>query len=183
MRRSYVLLIAMIVIVLPGARALQAAPRSTTTFPVGWNLVGVPAGTRLNGAVGNLYTRQFRDGSYQALPAGSALTGGLGYWAYFPDGGSANLTDESICVVAVPIGAAEWVMVGHPWPSGTVTVRGADRVMTYSRDGGYTPGVTLRPGQAAWAYSSVATTVALVVDGCPTANSVPPSPPIPPPGS
>jgi hypothetical protein len=152
------------------------------TYAPGWNLVGGPAGTMLSGAYPTLYTRQYRDTRYETIAAPNGLTGGLGYWAYFAGGGSASLPDGGPCVVAVPIGAQEWVMVGNQSPAGTATVRGAERVYTYDPASGYSAGVTLKPGRAAWAYSSVATTVAIVVDGCPTANSVPPSPPVPPPG-
>ncbi len=187
MRRSRLLILPVcLVAALSGhTHPSSAASIATVEFPPGWNLVGVPAGTRLIGAAGSLYTMQYMDRAYEALPAGSALTGGLGYWAYFPNGGTADLGETDPCVIAVPIGAAEWVMVGDPWPAGTASVRGEERVYTYSPAGGYSagivPGATIRPGQAAWAYSSVATTIAIVQDGCAGANNVPPSPPIPPP--
>ncbi len=185
-RRCLLILLACLAAALCGrSRPALAASVVTVSYPPGWNLVGGPAGTRLSGATGSLYTLQYRDRGYESLPASSGLTGGLGYWAYFPNGGSADLGDPAPCVVAVPIGAAEWVMVGDPSPSGTASIRGEERVYTYGPDTGYiagnVPGVTIHPGQAAWAYSSVATTVAIVQNDCPGANSVPPSPPIPPP--
>jgi len=152
----------------------------SVTYPAGWNLVGGPAGTTLTGASGKLYTFGFRDKQYESLASDTPLTGGLGYWAYFPSGGSATLGESGPCVIAVPIGAGEWVMVGHPWATGTATVRGAERVLKYQPGSGYVAGVTLRPGEAAWAYSHVATSAAVVVDDCPTINSVPPSPPVQP---
>jgi hypothetical protein len=184
MRRSFGPLVLIAIAAVLGQTPAHADhATSAPTFPAGWNLVGGPAGTRLQGASATLYTRQFRDAAYENVSAPSGLTGGLGYWAYFPSGGSATLPDGGPCVVAVPIGAGEWVMVGNPWPTGTTTVRGAERVYTYNPASGYSVGVTLRPGWGAWAYSSVATTVALVVDGCPSASNTPPSPPVPPPGS
>jgi len=155
---------------------------SAVQFGPGWHLIGGPAGTTLAGAAGSLYTLQFLDRGYRALPAGTLLTGGLGYWAYFPNGGVALLPAGGPCVIAVPIGAGAWVMVGHPWPTGTATVRGAERVLKYDPAGGYVAGATLRPGEAAWAFSSVATSAAVVVDGCPTIDNIPPSEPVPPPG-
>lgn len=158
-----------------------AAPRAASvSYPPGWNLVGGPAGTRLSGATGSLYTLQFKDSGYRSLDVSQPLTGGFGYWAYFPGGGSATLPDGGPCVVAVPIGARQWVMVGDPWPTGTATIKGPDRVYRYIPGSGYQEGVTIRAGEAAWAYSSVNTTVAIVVDGCPTADSVAPSPPVSP---
>jgi hypothetical protein len=153
---------------------------AAVTYPPGWNLVGGPAGTRLSGASSVLYTLQFADSGYRSVSADGGLTGGYGYWAYFPSGGSASLPDGGPCVVAVPIKAGQWVMVGNPWPTGTTSVRSVDRVLTYDPASGYKSGTTLRPGQAAWAYAGVNTTVALVVDGCAAASSVPPSPPVAP---
>lgn len=165
------------------AHMRHAAAQATTTvnYPAGWNLVGGPAGTALQGNVGPLYTLQFTDSDYESLPNGTRLTGGIGYWAYFPNSGSATLPAGGPCVVAVPIGADDWVMVGNPWPTGTVTVRGPEVVETYSPGGGYKAGTTLKPGQAAWAFAYEKTSVALTVDGCPTISSVPPSTPVPPP--
>jgi hypothetical protein len=163
----------------PGTHA--RADNASASYPSGWNLVGGPAGTRLIGASATLYTFGFKDTGYQSVSASTALTGGLGYWAYFASGGSASLANAGPCVIAVPIGAREWVMVGHPWPTGTATVRGAERVLKYAPGSGYVSSVTLRPGEAAWAYSSVATSAAVVVDNCPTISSVPPSAPVPPP--
>jgi hypothetical protein len=157
-----------------------AQTAASVSYPAGWNLVGGPAGTTLQGAAGPLYTLQYGDDRYEAVANGTPLTGGYGYCAYFPNGGTATLGASGPCVVAVPIGAAAWIMVGNPWPSGTVTARGADIVETYTAAGGYQRNVTLKPGQAAWAWASVKTTVALTVDGCATVSSVPPSPPVPP---
>ena len=162
---------------------IRATPLVAVTYPPGWNLVGAPAGTTLVGVSGSLYTLQFKDGGYESLPVSTALTGGLGYWAYFPDGGGVQLAGSSPCVIAVPIGAGEWVMVGNPSPTSAATVRSADRVYSYGPASGYTAvtsGMTVAPGQGAWAFASVNTTVAVVVDGCPGSDSVPPSPPVKP---
>lgn len=167
-----------------GCGSAQPAPAGasavTVNYPAGWNLVGGPAGTTLAGAYGKLYTFGFKDTQYEGFSVDTPLTGGLGYWAYFPNGGTATLGTNGPCVIAVPIGAGEWVMVGHPWATGTATVRGAERVLKYQPGGGYVAGVSLKPGEAAWAYSSVATSAAVVVDDCPTISSVPPSPPVAP---
>jgi hypothetical protein len=160
------------------ASGAQRRSLSTVTYPPGWNLVGGPAGTRLSGVTGSLYTLQYRDQGYEALQPARGLTGGLGYWAYFPSGGTAMLPDGGPCVIAVPIGAGSWVQVGDPWPTGTATIKGVERVVRYDPQNGYVTGPSIKAGQGAWAYSSVATSVAVVVDGCPTADSVPPSPPV-----
>ena len=159
----------------PFARAL---PGGTIAYPPGWNLIGGPAGTRLLGSQGDLYTLQFRDDGYRPVSDGTALTGGLGYWAYFPSGGSADLSASGPCVIAVPIGARSWVIVGNPWSSGTASVRGAERVYVYDPVTGYRSSTTVPAGHAALAYSSVATSAAVVVDGCATADREPPSEPV-----
>lgn len=180
----YPLAFAVVIVCLAGISSVRPEPLGasamTVSYPAGWNLVGGPAGTTLAGAYGKLYTFGFKDTGYEGYAADTPLTGGLGYWAYFPGGGSATLGTSGPCVIAVPIGAGEWVMVGHPWASGTATVRGAERVLKYQPGSGYVSGVTLKPGEAAWAYSSVATSAAVVVDGCSTISSVPPSPPVKP---
>ncbi len=178
MRRSALVLIVLAVLAVHNSPASARRSTLTVTYPAGWNLVGGPAGTTLSGANPTLYTLQYTDSSYRSVSAAGGLTGGYGYWAYFPSGGSALLPDGGPCVVAVPIKAGQWVMVGNPWPTGTTTVKGVDRVLTYDPASGYKSGTTLRPGQAAWAYAGVNTTVALVVDGCAAAGSVPPSPPV-----
>jgi len=184
MRRLTVASLGLVVALLSLGAAPVPRPQAegvTVLYPAGWNLVGGPAGTALNGNTRALYTFGFRDTEYRVLAPETPLTGGLGYWAYFPNGGSAALGSSGPCVIAVPIGAGEYVMVGHPWQTGTATVRGAERVLKYEPGMGYVASVTLRPGQAAWAYSHVATSAAVVVDDCPTINSVPPSAPVPPP--
>lgn len=169
-----------VVFLLPAAARAQPhlADQADVTYPPGWNLVGGPAGSQLAGTSGSLYTWQWHDSTYQVVDPAKGLTGGYGYWAYFPSGGSAALGAGGPCTIAVPIGAGGWVLVGNPWPNGTTSVRGVDRVYIYDPASGYTPSTTLHPGQAAWAYAAVATTVALVVEGCPTASNVPPSPPV-----
>lgn len=183
MRRLTVVPLGLVCALVALGSAPAARPQAesvTVQYPAGWNLVGGPAGTALTGNTRGLYTFGFRDKDYKVLPPDMPLTGGLGYWAYFPSGGSASLGASGPCVIAVPIGAGEYVMVGHPWQTGTATVRGAERVLKYEAATGYVASVTLRPGQAAWAYSSVATSAAVVVDDCPTISSVPPSAPVPP---
>lgn len=181
MRRSALLLFALVAALSFRAASVSASRQNVTvSYPPGWILVGGPAGTRLSGASSTLYTLQYTDSGYRSVSAGSGLTGGYGYWAYFASGGSASLPDGGPCVVAVPIKGGQWVMVGNPWPTGTTTVRGVDRVLTYDPASGYKSGTTLQPGQAAWAFAGVNTTVALVVDGCTAASSVPPSPPVAP---
>src|SRR5579883_221025 len=113
----------------PSRTSRVGASAVTVNYPAGWNLVGGPAGTTLSGAYGKLYTFGFKDTQYEGVSADTPLTGGLGYWAYFPNGGTATLGPSGPCVIAVPIGAGEWVMVGHPWATGTATVRGAERVL------------------------------------------------------
>jgi hypothetical protein len=180
MRRPFLALVLVVTALAASTAPHSRAATTTVSYPPGWNLVGGPAGTRLSGAAGSLYTLQFKDTGYETVAAPRGLTGGLGYWAYFPNGGQATLPDGGPCVIAVPIGAHEWVQVGDPWPTGTATIKGVERVYRYDPANGYIAGVTIHAGQGAWAYSSVATTVAVVVDGCPTADSVPASPPVAP---
>jgi hypothetical protein len=89
-------------------------PLGTASYPAGWNLVGVPEGTILTGAVGPLYTLQAGDTSYETIPPGSPLHGGVGYWAYFPTPTSVTLNPAAHPWIPLSLPVQQWVMVGNP---------------------------------------------------------------------
>jgi hypothetical protein len=152
------------------ARSEQAACASPTTtpsvplvgantivYPAGWNLVA-GTGLPLMGSDGPLYTFDPAAGSYQTVPAGTRLTPGAGYWAFFD-----CPTQRSLPVVAPQqaspqLPAGKWVMIGDPNFS-PVSVSGADVVYIYLPGSGYEQATTLQPGQGAWAYSAAGGTV------------------------
>ena len=123
------------------------------SYAAGWNLVGGPAGTTINGATGPLYTYQAADTSYETIPSGAPLQAGEGYWAYFstPATLTPPLATAQTTMVALP--ASHFVMVGNPYDA-SVTLSGADSVLTYDPVHGYAQTTTLAPGQGAWAFSA-----------------------------
>jgi len=154
---------------------MVSSPATTTTsnpsgpsvsFAAGWNLVGGPSGTVFSSAVGTLFTFQAGDTSYETLPVTSGITGGRGYWAYFSAPATVSLTGSGPALpVTVSVPAGQFIMVGNPSATQTVTVSGADAVYTfepstnsYQGSGG---SATLRPGQAAWVYSNAGGTVTI----------------------
>jgi hypothetical protein len=76
-----------------------AAATPTTACPVtyvgGWNLVGGPSGTVMNGSV-ELFSLPAGATSYTQLPTNTPLTAPNGYWAFF----STSTTDDQPCVTA-----------------------------------------------------------------------------------
>jgi hypothetical protein len=153
----------------------QYCPSSAqATYPSGWNIVSGPAGTTLTGSTGPLYTFAAGAGAYQILPAGTPLQAGVGYWAYFPSGGSANFGTAGVSstTVTVQLPPGQFVMIGNPG-GGTATVSGANAVvLTFNpTSNNYTPTSQLAPGQGAWVASQTGGTITI------TSSSPPPPPP------
>ena len=91
-------------------------PEATSTVGcrAAWNMVGRPPGTILTGAAGPLYTYQAANNAYEALPPGTPLQAGVGYWAYFPTATSVTLPSVALQDLTVQIPANHWAMVGNP---------------------------------------------------------------------
>jgi hypothetical protein len=79
------------------------------------------------------------------------LQSGLGYWSYFPNGGSASVLQGASAVVSDPLPSGQFVLIGNPGNT-VATVSGADIVLTWN-GGQYTQAGELNPGQGAWALS------------------------------
>lgn len=138
----------------------------TVTYQTGWNLVGGPTGTTFTQSNGALYTLQPGDANYESLPNTAGISGGKGYWAYFNAPTSVALSGSGPALpVSVTIPAGQYVMVGNPSATQSVTVSGADVVWLFNTPGNnYTGGgnsATLQPGQGAWVLSNAGGTVTL----------------------
>jgi PKD repeat protein len=138
----------------------------TATYQPGWNLVDGPTGTVFSRANGPLYSFPAGATDYVVLPNTSPVTGGVGYWAFF------NVTTTVVLNGSGPglpfsttIPAGQFVIVGNPSSTQTVTVNGADVVDTFNpSSNSYTSStgsVTLAPGQAAWVYSADGATITI----------------------
>jgi hypothetical protein len=132
------------------------------SYQAGWNLVSGPDGSRLSGAIGNLYTFQPGDTQYEVAPVDTPLVACRGYWAYFTSGGSLSPgSSQATCSPAISPG--NWVMVGNPSVEGAATVTGADSVLAYTPAEGYRVSATIPVGSGAWMLASGAVTIAAPV--------------------
>lgn len=154
-------------------------PVRAATLPAGWNLVAGADGATLSGATGQIYSLQPGDADYEVFAADRPLKAGWGYWAFFPNGGSVN-SPGSRNGYSVALTAGAWAMIGNPTSDCSVTVSGADTVLTYTPSAGYQQTPTLGVGQGAWVSGSG--TVTLTPGAC-TAQPSAPSPTATPPPS
>jgi plastocyanin len=125
----------------------------SVNYAAGWNLVAGPGGTVLSGTSGSLYAFRAGDTSYEMIAAGTPLTAGSGYWAYFTGPQTATVPQNMTQPGATPLPTGQFVLVGNP-SSLPVAVAGADTVLIYDPVRGYQSVSTLEPGQGAWAYSA-----------------------------
>jgi hypothetical protein len=125
-------------------------PTVIVNYPVGWNLVGVPAGGTVTGAVPPYYTYQAGNTAYQTA---QTLQPGIGYWANLPAASTSSLPVTGPVTVTKSLPAGQYIMIGNPGSSSAL-VTGADVVYTYSAGAGYQATTTLQPGQGAWVLSS-----------------------------
>jgi hypothetical protein len=121
-------------------------------YEPGWNLVGGPTGSTLEGATGSTYTLK-ADGTYAAQSSPYLLLSGYGYWAFFPNGGSLVVghTFEAAPTSAIRRTFGGFTMIGNPLADKSSAVVGAKTVLTYSPSTGYTTVTDLAPGQGAFA--------------------------------
>lgn len=101
----------------------------TASYPVGWNLIADPTGTRFP-AVGYLYTLQTADSDYEILPASASVSAGRGFWANFPVPTTLTLTAGSDVPATVVAPAGRYIMIGNPGGSLPAAVTGADLIYT-----------------------------------------------------
>jgi hypothetical protein len=133
----------------------MGAPR---TYPAGWNLVAVPAGTPFS-LSDALYTAQPGDTSYEEVLPSQGTTTGFGYWARISpanQGGYSapvQLSPGSDRPYSITAPAGTWVMVGDPSGVLPAAVEGADVAYTFDPTLGYQPVSVLQPGQGAWVTS------------------------------
>lgn len=146
---------------------VQPAPVSvasgpTVTYSAGWNLVAGPGGTAFPQASGKLYTAQAGDAAYEISSPMAGVGTGRGYWAYFPSGATVTLNGSGVASASITAPPGQWVMVGDPSGTSTVTIRGADRALSFDPiSNSYINVTTLSPGHAALAYSSNGGTITL----------------------
>jgi hypothetical protein len=156
--------------------ALFGQPTASVTYSAGWNLVGVPSGTTIPAAVGNLYTLDANSTNYISSPSGSQLTGGTGYWAYLTAPTTVNISNVTDRVITTTIPAQNYIMIGNPNSTGAI-VSGMDCLYVFDPHfNGYQVSSFLLPGQGGWAFSLTGGTVTISLS---EATSTQPPPPLP----
>jgi hypothetical protein len=139
----------------------------TAAYQAGWNIVGVPDGTTLPV---DAWSWEPLRGQYVRLGAGTPLSGGHGYWAYFTAPQTVPLAAGGATTVRITAPAGAWVLIGDPSALSGATITGADAIYSYDPAAGtYTAARTLGPGGGAWALS--------VGGGTIVVSAQPPAPP------
>jgi hypothetical protein len=139
-------------------------PCPDVSLVAGWNLISGALAHNINTNRGPLYTFQTGDQAYEPLATAPDAIDTAGYWVLFDEPASVfdfDLSRYRGCgpppgqvagPVTVPLPAGQWVLIGNPFPSATVS--GADAVLVYDPTSGYQTTATLSLGQGAWAYSA-----------------------------
>ena len=132
----------------------------TVTYRAGWNLVGAPAGTTFTQASNPLYNFPPGAAAYVPLPNTQPVDAGQGYWAFFSVATSVVLSGTSSSSGSVSAPAGQYVLIGNPSATQTLTIRGADASYTFNTAANiYTASAVLTPGQGAWVFSTAGGTV------------------------
>jgi PKD repeat protein len=120
----------------------------------GWNLVSGPSGSVFSQCNGPLYTFQAGNTAYQVVPNTSGIVNGQGYWCFLNAPTTLSLNGQGTTSASISAPPSQWVMVGNPSATQTLTVRGADSVVTWNPGtGAYVQASVIVPGQGAWAIS------------------------------
>jgi len=135
---------------------------STITLSPGWNLVAGPNGQTYPQAANPLYTFQAGDTNYETISNTTGISAGKGYWAYFSSTQQVTCQGSATLPFSISVPAGQYIMIGNPSATNTVTVIGADAVYTYDPVAGqYVSTTTLRPCQGAWVFSNAGGTITL----------------------
>jgi hypothetical protein len=125
----------------------------SVSYAPGWNIVAGPSGSTITGNVGSFYSFRPGDTTYEVAPAGSALTAGVGAWAYFTARTNTTIGMANPGNMSVQLPPGQFVMIGNSGDT-AATVSGADSVLVYNpSNGGYSQTTQLAAGQGAWAIS------------------------------
>lgn len=177
MRKGATCLLALMLALLgrqPHGHAQTLTSGIEVTFPAGWNLVSLPAGTSLSGIAGPLYTFQPGDTSYETVQPAQGTRSGVGYWAYFPADTTVTLATGNNAPMQMPLPAGQWVMIGDPSGAQWATVSGTDAAYYYDTRSGYTSGVNcisqctnIAPSEGVWVYSAAGATLTITLNPMP----------------
>lgn len=146
----------------PAPTATPTPSGPSVLYPTGWNIVAGATGQTFPGAAGPLYTFQTGDTNYETLPQGSPISAGRGYWAFFNGPTNVALIASSQSSITVNAPAGQFIMVGNPSQTQTMTVRGADVVYLFDPTANnYVASTVLPPGKGAWVFSEAGATITI----------------------
>lgn len=152
---------------LTGPSATQPGGGTSTgtavTYPAGYNIVAGPAGTVFSQA-SVLYTFQAGDTNYENPPTTQPVQAGLGYFAYFPSSTTVTLSGNTTLPFTVTAPAGQYIMIGNPSATQTVTISGADIAYAFdptNPSNPYSATTTLKPGQGAFVFSNAGGAITL----------------------
>lgn len=142
-------------------RIFPAAPPGTAVnYPSGWNLIGLPPLTKVDGTYGPLYLWQSSAQGYQSVGSNEVVSG-VGYWAYFTVPTSLSVAADGPIQPEFNVPGGEYTLIGNPTVN-PVQVTGVDVMYVYDPMAGiYRSTNTLPAGQGAWVYSAVGGTAKL----------------------
>jgi hypothetical protein len=135
----------------------QATPPSGTrstgvTYHAGWNLVSAPRGTLFAGSTGPFFTYLPGDTDYRSMPSSQPTYDSYGYWAYFPQDATVQLSGDGAPFYSAIASPGQWFLIGNESGSSPMRiVAGASSVYLYdSVSGQYKSSDTIPVGQGAW---------------------------------
>ncbi|MHB8573878.1 MAG: hypothetical protein ACYDCQ_00960 [Dehalococcoidia bacterium] len=157
-------------------------PSGSVTYPVGWNIVGGPAGSEFPVT---LYRWEPERNQYASLAPNTPVERGRGYWAYFSQPTTVLLAGDSgssmpsgpgqqYLLIANPSSSqCAGINVGPPMPPGSS--RGPVVLSVYTYDpaqGSYSSGAgaLLTPGEGAWVVLDRPGMVPITPAGAPGAD-------------
>lgn len=122
----------------------------TQTYPAGWNLIGVPAGTSIPSQGSPFYTWQAGSVAYSVSQVPQP---GLGYWVFFNNPVTVTLPFTGPQTITIVLPPGQFIMVGNPGSAAAI-LSGMDIAYSYDPVLGYQQTTQLPPGAGAWVSSA-----------------------------
>ena len=162
-RRAQVVLflaLAGLVFIARAGLPLAAQTEATVRYRAGWNLIAAPSGNTLAKASGPAYALGPNSEGYQVVGPGE-LIGGRAVWVFFPEDTTVTLGRTAAEYSRTLAPANEYLLLGNPSVTDTLTLTGADTAFAYDPAEGYKAVGALAPGQGAFVLSEAGGTITL----------------------
>lgn len=139
---------------------LAAQAEATVRYRAGWNLIAAPSGNTLAKASGPAYALGPHSDGYQVVGPGE-LIGGRAVWVFFPEDTTVTLGKTAAEYSRTLAPANEYLLLGDPSATATLTLSGADTAFAYDPAEGYKAVSELAPGQGAFVLSEGGSAITL----------------------